>query len=236
LTTGIIINPLEIIYTRQITDALLPDHSKRNYKNLVDAIIQVNNESVFKRGALANGISLGLLWGIATPIYDFLKEYYYYFFGVAHWLRPAVLAPSVFIASYLSIPFDNIKTRLHTMTRLPDGRLPYNGLVDCMKKIIAFECRLYTYSNFHAFHNGFIPYFLKNYFAILTGIYISDLAFEKNYQEGELVESGSFYRSPYVKNILHDNINRHEILENAKSLNYNTTYFVNNDKTVSFKI
>ena len=227
---------MEIIYTRQITDALLPDRSKRNYKSLVDAIIQVNNEGVLKRGALANGISLGLLWGIVTPVYDFLKEYYYYFFGVAHWLRPAVLAPSVFLGCYLSIPFDNIKTRLHTMTKLPDGRLPYNGLLDCMKKIIAFECRLKKYSNFHAFHNGFMPYFLKNYLAILTGIYISDFAFEKNYQEGELVESGSFYRSPYVKNILHENMNRHEILENSNNVSFNSTFFVNKDKTSSFKI
>lgn len=215
---------------------MLPDHSKRNYKNIIDSIIQVNNEGVFKRGALANGISLGLLWGVATPLYDFLKEYYYYFFGPMYSLRPAVLIPSVFVASYVSIPFDNIKTRLHTMTKLPDGRLPYNGLVDCMKKIFAYECGLINYSSFHAFHNGFVPFFLKNYFAILAGIHISDYAFSKNYQEGELIETGSYYSSPYVKDILHDSLNRHEILENTSSIHYNTTYFANSDKTVSFKI
>ena len=41
--------------------------------------------------------------------------------------------------STASLPFDNIKTKLQKMKKLPDGTLPYKGFVDCALKTAANE-------------------------------------------------------------------------------------------------
>jgi hypothetical protein len=34
----------------------------------------------------------------------------------------------------MSLPFDNVKTKMQKMTKNPDGTLPYNSFVDCAIK------------------------------------------------------------------------------------------------------
>lgn len=41
--------------------------------------------------------------------------------------------------STASLPFDNIKTKLQKMKRLPDGSVPYSGFLDCAFKTAARE-------------------------------------------------------------------------------------------------
>lgn len=41
--------------------------------------------------------------------------------------------------STASLPFDNIKTKLQKMKKLPDGSSPYKGFVDCAVKTAARE-------------------------------------------------------------------------------------------------
>ena len=41
--------------------------------------------------------------------------------------------------STASLPFDNIKTKLQKMKKLPDGTFPYSGFVDCAMKTAARE-------------------------------------------------------------------------------------------------
>lgn len=35
------------------------------------------------------------------------------------------------IAATMSLPFDNVKTKLQKMTKNPDGSFPYKGFIDC---------------------------------------------------------------------------------------------------------
>ena len=55
------------------------------------------------------------------------------------------------LASAMSLPFDNVKTKMQKMTRLPDGTMPYKSLIDCAIKtassqgILAFWAGLPTY-------------------------------------------------------------------------------------------
>ena len=42
-------------------------------------------------------------------------------------------------ATILSLPFDNIKTKLQKMKKKPDGTYPYRGFVDCFGKTIKQE-------------------------------------------------------------------------------------------------
>lgn len=46
---------------------------------------------------------------------------------------------SAVATSTASLPFDNIKTKLQKMKRLPDGTLPYSGFLDCVFKTAARE-------------------------------------------------------------------------------------------------
>ena len=39
----------------------------------------------------------------------------------------------------MSLPFDNVKTKLQKQTRLPDGTMPYSSFVDCGMKTFKNE-------------------------------------------------------------------------------------------------
>lgn len=55
------------------------------------------------------------------------------------------------IAATMSLPFDNVKTKMQKMQRLANGTMPYNSLLDCAKKtalnesIFGFWAGLPTY-------------------------------------------------------------------------------------------
>jgi hypothetical protein len=233
---GVAVNPFEIVYTRQVTDSILPAQTRRNYTSFLNGLLRVNSEGALFRGAVANGISVGLLLGSLSSFYDYLKEYYYYFFGPTHWLRPMILVPTSLLACLVSLPFDNIKTRFHVMQALPDGRMPYNNVFDAFSKIMVFEGNRSKYSNYFAYHTGFASYLAKIYFSLLSGVYMSDYAFRQNYVEGELIEMGDYQTSPYVKVIAHEPYNRSETLKIYLDKKPDKEYFLNPEKTKSFKI
>ena len=39
----------------------------------------------------------------------------------------------------MSLPFDNVKTKMQKMTKLPDGTMPYKSLLDCAIKTATNE-------------------------------------------------------------------------------------------------
>lgn len=95
------------------------------------------------------------LWNGATPTiaramslnmsqlvtYDECKKIMTKFMGKDH--DKAIMFSASMIAavatSAASLPFDNIKTKLQKMKRLPDGTMPYKGFMDCAFKTIANE-------------------------------------------------------------------------------------------------
>lgn len=236
MSVGFLINPIDIVYSRQVADALLPSDSRRGYKSFFDGLLKVCEERVQYRGAAASGLAYGLLFASMSNLYDFLKEYYFFFFGAATWLRPAVLLPVTFVGAFVFLPFDNVKVRLHTMFSLPDGRSPYDGAFDCFKKILKYECNYEKYSSFLAFHNGGVAYFLKLYISLLIGVYGSDIAFRYNYQEGDLIESGTYYKSHYAKLIPHEPWTREEVNKKTLDLEPTTEFYTDYSKNSSFKV
>jgi solute carrier family 25 oxoglutarate transporter 11 len=63
-----------------------------------------------------------------------------------------------FFASFLSLPFDFMKTRLQKQTRAPDGSLPYKGMFDCFKKVAAEEGLLRFYRGFGTYYVRIAPH------------------------------------------------------------------------------
>jgi hypothetical protein len=43
---------------------------------------------------------------------------------------------SGFLSSFVSLPFDNAKTKIQKMKALPDGSYPYKNIFDAMGKTI----------------------------------------------------------------------------------------------------
>jgi len=53
-----------------------------------------------------------------------------------------------FFASFFSLPFDFVKTRLQKQTRSADGKLPYKGMMDCFAKVAREEGLLRFYRGY----------------------------------------------------------------------------------------
>ena len=132
---GVMANPVDIVYNRQAADALVPEPFKRNYSNFFDGLVKVNAERALFRGAVASGVAYGMLNCSMSSVYDFLKEYLYYFFGPPAWLRPLCLLPTAAVGAAAFLPFDNIKVTMHNMGALSNGQMPYTGFRDALMKV-----------------------------------------------------------------------------------------------------
>lgn len=133
---GVVNNPIDLVYNRQAADALLPNHLKRGYTSFFDGLSKAHLEGSLMRGSVASGVASGVLLASMSNFYDYLKEYLYWFFGPTEWLRPLILIPTAALGTFCYLPFDNVKVRMHNMTALPDGELPYKSFRDALAKVI----------------------------------------------------------------------------------------------------
>jgi hypothetical protein len=201
---GVLANPVDIVYNRQVADGLYPKEWQRGYRGFFDGLHKVNAEGALFRGAVASGVAYGMLNGSMSSVYDFLKEYAYWIFGPIEFLRPMILLPTVGFGLTLYLPFDNIKVRYHTMTPLPNGEMPYKGFFDTFTKILKYESSLLKYSSPISFLSGGIPAFWRLFISLYIGILVTDHAFTVNYREGELWQTGTVHRTPFQGHIPHE--------------------------------
>eukprot|EP01134_Creolimax_fragrantissima_P007465 CFRG7465T1 len=161
LTAGglgaVIGNPCDLALIRMQADSTLPLAERRNYKNVLDALFKIGKTegiSAWWRGCLptvarAMSLNVGML---AT--YDQAKEKITGQLGAGKATNFASSAVAGFFASFMSLPFDFVKTRLQKMKANPDGSMPYKSTVDCFLKVAKSEGPL-------AFYNGFVTYYFR---------------------------------------------------------------------------
>ena len=80
-------------------------------------------------------VNLGML---AT--YDQYKQMVGKYYDVNSY--PVMISGSIIagvVSAFVSLPTDNIKTKLMRMNRDKDGNYPYSGLMDCLRKSIRRE-------------------------------------------------------------------------------------------------
>ena len=82
-----------------------------------------------------------------TSIFDLCKENSYYYFGPSWINRLFGTLVAVSVGTAVSMPFDAIRTRLHTMRPLPNGQLPYDNSIDVIYKMIRYESQTKYSSN-----------------------------------------------------------------------------------------
>ena len=118
---GVATNPIEIVFNRMQVDEMYPQSARRNYKHLLDGLYKVSDEGALMRGAGANGLKLAAVCSSMTSIFDWCKENSYFFFG-PHWInRLWGTAVAATVGTLTSMPFDMLRTRMHTMRPLPTG-------------------------------------------------------------------------------------------------------------------
>lgn len=137
-------NPCDLTLVRMQADSTLPVAERRNYKNVFDAFKRIVSEEGVT--ALWNGATPTIMRAMALNMaqlvtYDEAKEELTHRWGKGNEKLVMFSASmiSAVTSSTASLPFDNIKTKLQKMKRLPDGTLPYTGFLDCVKKTVANE-------------------------------------------------------------------------------------------------
>ena len=156
-------NPADLALIRMQSDGLKPKDKRANYRSVFDAL---------RRIAGAEGI--GALWAGASPTViramalnfgqlSFFAESKKQLKTHAPTLSPSTQtfgasAIAGFFASFFSLPFDFIKTRLQKQSKGPDGKFPYNGFLDCARKVVRDEGWLRFYRGFGTYYVRIAPH------------------------------------------------------------------------------
>ena len=98
-------------------------------------------------------INLGML----GP-YDQAKEFLSKYLGDSLSTNLIASACAGFLASFMGLPFDNIKTKLQKQKALPDGTMPYKGIIDWALKTVSKEGPLGFYTGFPTFYFRIAPH------------------------------------------------------------------------------
>lgn len=160
--------PFDIALVRLQADSMAPVEDRRNYKNVLDALVRTTKEEGV--GALYKGLIPNVLRGMAMNVgmmacYDQAKEVSAVLLNDPMTDGPSVptklLSSAVagFTAALFSLPFDLIKSRL--MNQRPDhltGEYPYKGVLDASMKIFQQEGAVGFFRGFSAYYGRCAPH------------------------------------------------------------------------------
>ena len=156
-------NPADLALIRMQSDGLKPKAERANYRSVFDAL---------KRIAGHEGI--GALWTGASPtvIRAMALNFGQLTFFAESKQQLKLRAPTLsegqqrfgasaiagFFASFFSLPFDFIKTRLQKQSKGPDGKYPYAGFMDCARKVVKDEGLMRFYRGFGTYYVRIAPH------------------------------------------------------------------------------
>lgn len=144
-TGALVGTPADLALVRFQADGTLPPAERRNYKHVGDAFSRIVKEEGFF--SLWKGSTPTIIRALALNMMmltsnDEIKETLTRWRGLAKPDQTSVLTASAisgFLSSFVSLPFDNIKTKMQKQKPLPDGTLQYKSFVDCMAKTVKNE-------------------------------------------------------------------------------------------------
>jgi solute carrier family 25 (mitochondrial oxoglutarate transporter), member 11 len=154
-------NPCDLALIRMQSDGLKPAAQRANYSSVIDALVRISK---------AEGV--GALWAGAYPTVVRAMALNFgqlAFFSEAktrlsttnlssHTQTLTASGIAGFFASFFSLPFDFVKTRLQKQQKGPDGKLPYKGMLDCFQKVAKDEGLLRFYRGFGTYYVRIAPH------------------------------------------------------------------------------
>jgi len=156
-------NPADLALIRMQSDGLKPKDQRANYRSVFDALTRIAKQEGV--GALWSGAmptvirAMALNFGQLTFFAESKQQLKQRFPDLSEGTnRFGASAIAGFFASFFSLPFDFIKTRLQKQTKGPDGKLPYKGFLDCAGKVIKDEGPLRFYRGFGTYYVRIAPH------------------------------------------------------------------------------
>ncbi len=154
-------NPADLALIRMQSDGLKSVADRKHYTSVIHALTYISKTE-----------GIGALWAGAAPTVAramalnfgqlaFFSEAKQRLKGTNMGSRSQTLTASAvagFFASFFSLPFDFVKTRLQKQSRRADGSLPYKGMVDCFKKVAREEGVLRFYRGFSTYYVRIAPH------------------------------------------------------------------------------
>ena len=154
-------NPADLALIRMQSDGMKPLAQRANYTSVIDALTRISkNEGILRlwAGAYPTVVrAMALNFGQLA----FFSEAKSRLKNTSLSSRTQTLTASAvagFFASFLSLPFDFMKTRLQKQTRGADGTLPYKGMFDCARKVVKEEGLLRFYRGFGTYYVRIAPH------------------------------------------------------------------------------
>ncbi|KAF2860534.1 mitochondrial 2-oxoglutarate/malate carrier protein-like protein [Piedraia hortae CBS 480.64] len=154
-------NPADLALIRMQSDGLKPPSERANYRNVLDALVRVSrNEGVYR------------LWAGATPTVVRAMALNFgqlaFFSEAKSRLQSTSLNPQTqtltasaiagFFASFFSLPFDFVKTRLQKQAKSTSGTMHYSGMLNCFAKVMREEGPLRFYRGFPTYYFRIAPH------------------------------------------------------------------------------
>jgi len=144
-------SPFDLILIRLQSERLLPQTQKRLYTGTLNALFRIVNEEGFTglwKGASTVVFKTAIINSASITGYEKIKRKLDDLYGFApiHRIHASLLSTA--LACTLSLPVDNIKTKVQKMAKLPDGSYPYKSLLDCLFKSLQREGFLGLYVGF----------------------------------------------------------------------------------------
>jgi solute carrier family 25 oxoglutarate transporter 11 len=166
-------NPADLSLIRMQADGLKPKEARANYRSVIDALTRITKAEgvtalwagAFPTVVRAMALNMGQLTFFAESKTQLAQHT-----NLSTRSRTfAASAIAGFFASFLSLPFDFVKTRLQKQLKDPKtGQLPYKGLFDCARKVVRDEGWLRFYRGFGTYYIRIAPHALVFHF-FLTG-------------------------------------------------------------------
>jgi solute carrier family 25 (mitochondrial oxoglutarate transporter), member 11 len=154
-------NPADLALVRMQSDLNAKPEDKRNYKHVGDALMRtVKEEGIFTlwRGSMPTvARAMSMNFSLLVP-FEFMKKFFEPYISSARNRTFAASMVSGICACILSLPFDNVKTKLQKMKKGPSGEFPYNGVIDCMKKTALKEGPLKLWVGINTYYFRVAPH------------------------------------------------------------------------------
>ena len=156
-------NPADLALIRMQSDGLKPKEARANYRSVIDALARISKaEGVTSlwAGAFPTVLrAMALNFGQLTFFAESKSQLQQHTNLSAQNRTFAASAIAGFFASFMSLPFDFIKTRLQKQQKDPKtGQTPYKGVFDCAKKVVRDEGWLRFYRGFGTYYVRIAPH------------------------------------------------------------------------------
>lgn len=150
LTTGgfgiLVANPTDLVKVRLQAEGRLPPGVARRYSgtfNAFSTIAKTEGISGLWTGVFPNIVRNSIINAAELASYDQFKQY-----AVANGMQDGIpmhlmcALGAGFVATVVGSPVDVIKTRVMNSKPGPDGKLPFNGALDCAVQVIQLDSLL----------------------------------------------------------------------------------------------